>query len=122
MRVKQLGTVIFEKNNIFVNESDKPDNVMAETRMSVAGTHIVYEAQIFTPYITLNSKQYSWITAEQKLILENMWYNLGTTYTLTYENDSTDTVRMAREKKLIFTPRHEGSCDFYTVTIPLAKV
>ncbi len=121
MRVKQLGSVVFENNTIFVDESFTPDNSISEVGLSTLGTHIVYEAPIHTPYITLNSMEYSWVTAAQKTALESMWGTLDTTSTLTYENDSTVEVRMAREKKLIFTPLHEGECGFYKVIIPLAK-
>lgn len=122
MRVKQLGAVVFENNTIFVDESFNPKNVLSEMRMSGAGTHIVYESAINTPYVTLNSMEYSWVTKEQKTALELMWEALGVNYVIIYEDDSTADVRMAREKDLVFTPLSEGSCDFYKVLIPLAKV
>ena len=37
------------------------------------------------------------------------------------DDDTTVTVRMAREKAILFTPLFEGSCEFKAV-IPLAKV
>lgn len=120
--VKQLGTVTFDLNYMFIEEDSEPENVLSEVAMSVAGTHIVYEAEILTPYITLSSQNDSWITDLQKDTLEAMWANLGATYTLTYDDDTTDTVRFAREKKLIFSPLTEGYCEYFRVSIPLAKV
>ncbi len=122
MQVKQLGTIVFDHNYIHINEDSAPATVMSETSMSMAGTHIVFEAEIFTPYITLDSQQDSWITDIQKAQLETMWGQLGSTWTLTYDDDSTETVRMAREKQISFTPLFEGGCEYFRVVIPLAKM
>ena len=119
-RVKQLGTVVFSLNSLFIQEEESSNKVMGEVNMSASGSHIVYEAAITTPYITLDSKQYGWITEAQRLAIVAMWEALGTTYTLTYTDDTTETVRMAREKNLTFTPLYEGAKK-YTATIPLAK-
>jgi len=120
-RAKQLGTVIFGFNTLFIQEEMDPSSIMGETVMSAKGTHIVYEAEIFTPYITLDSKQYGWITEAQRAALITMWEQIGATFTLIYDDASTDTVRMAKEDKMSFTPLSEGSKK-YTVIIPLAKV
>jgi len=120
LRAKQLGSVEFSLNSLFIQEEMSDASVMGEAVMSAAGTHIVYEAAIHTPYITLDSMKYGWITETQRLALVAMRKQLGTTFTLTYNDDSTETVRMAREKEMVFTPLYEGS-QKYTAIIPLAK-
>lgn len=120
-RAKQLGTVTFDMNSFFIEEEFEPDNVLSETFMSAAGTHIVYEAPIHTPYITLTSGEYGRVTEAQRDAIMTMYASIGTTYTLTYKDDSTVTVRFAREKKPSFTPLFEGSTKFKAV-IPLAKI
>lgn len=120
-RVKQLDTVIFEMNTMFIQEEMDDGTILSEAILSAGGNHIVYESQINTPYITLDSKENSWVTEAQRQTLMTMWKALGATYTLTYDDNTTETVRMAREKRMVFTPIIEGS-DKYTVIIPLAKV
>ena len=122
-RAKQLGSVVFGLNTLFVQEEMSDDSIMGETAMSAAGTHIVFEAAIATPYITLDSQRYGWILDAQRVALMAMWQDIGATLTLTYDDNSTETVRMAREKKNLFkfTPLYEGSKK-YTVIVPLAKV
>lgn len=120
-RAKQLGTVVFGMNTLFIREEMDDASVMSEVVMSAAGTHIVYEAEILTPYITLDSKQYGWVTEAQRAELVSMRKQLDTTFTLTYDDDTTETVRFAKEKKMVLTPLYEGS-DKYTAVIPLAKV
>ncbi|WP_297525118.1 hypothetical protein [Sulfurovum sp.] len=119
-RAKQLGSVVFDMNSLFIREEMSPSNIMADTVMSAAGSHIVYEADILTPYITLDSKQYGWIREQQAEELKSMWGQIGLVFVLTYDDDSTETVRMAHEKQLALTPIYEGS-DKYTAVIPLAK-
>lgn len=121
LRAAQLGAVTFDVNTLFIREQYTSNSVQGEVGMSVAGSHIVYESEISTPYITLESQEYGIITEAQRSALMIMWDTIGVTYTLTYDNASTDTVRMAREKAIVFTPLFEGSCEF-TATIPLAKV
>jgi len=120
-RAKQLGSVVFEYNTLFIQEEFVNDSILADTQMSAAGTHIVYGSTIVTPYITLDSKEYGWIDETQKDVLVAMWEDFSTTQTLTYDDNTTDTVRMAVEKQLEFTPLFEGSCK-YTAVIPLAKI
>lgn len=120
-RAKQLGNVIFGLNTLFIQEEESDDSVISEMVVSAGGTHIVYESEIITPYITLDSKTFGWITEEQRVILKAMKKQLGINFTLTYDDDTTETVRIAREKKLVFTPTYEGS-EKYTAIIPLAKV
>ncbi len=120
-RAKQLGAVVFDKNTLFIQEEYSDESVMCESVMSAGGTHIVFEAEIFTPYITLDSHQHGWISEEQREDLTAMRKQLGATFTLTYDDDSTDLVRIAREKKMVFTPLSEGSA-YFTAIIPLAKM
>ena len=120
LRAKSLGSVTFETNTLFIREQYSSSEVMGEAIMSASGSHIVYEAEINTPYITLDSKQYGLITEAQREALMTMWNTLDTTYTLTYDDTTTETVRMAKEKDISFTPLFEGSCEF-TCIIPLAK-
>jgi len=122
LRAKQLGTVVFENpNTLFIQEQFSSNDVEGKVYMSASGSHIVYEAAISTPYITLDSKQYGIVTEAQRATLETMWATLDTTYTLTYDDATSDTVRMAKEKQLVFTPLWEGSVEFRAI-IPLAKV
>lgn len=119
-RAKQLGDIVFDKNALFIQEEMVNASVMSEVGMSAQGTHIVYEAEIHTPYITLDSKEHGWVTEEQCDALVEMRTGLGEIFTLTYDDDTTEEVRMANEKQLVFTPLFEGSCDFLAI-IPLAK-
>ena len=122
LRAKKLGTVIFNNpNTLFIQEQYTTSEVMGDMKMSAAGTHIVYESAINTPYITLDSKEFGLITEAQRDALMTMWNTLGAIYTLTYDDATTETVRMAKEKKIVFTPLWEGACEFRAV-IPLAKV
>lgn len=122
LRAKQLGTVIFNNpNTLFIQEQFNNGGVLGKMAMSASGTHIVNESAIYTPYITLDSKDYGIVTEAQRDTLMTMWETLDTTYTLTYDDDTTETVRMAREKKIVFTPLWEGACEFKAI-IPLAKV
>ena len=121
LRAKQLGTVEFLQNTLFIKEEYENDSVSGSMVMSAAGTHIVYESAILTPYITLDSHQYGWITEPQRAELVNMWEQLDATFTLTYDDDTTEIVRFARENQLVITPLYEGSCE-YTAVIPLAKI
>ena len=121
LRAKQLGAVVFEQNSLFIEEEEQDDSVMGETFMSAAGAHIAFVAPVHTPYITLDSKQYGWVTEAQRAELISMRTQLEATFTLTYSDDSTVEVRFAHEKKMKFTPLYEGSKK-YTVSIPLAEV
>jgi hypothetical protein len=120
-RAKQLGSVVFEYNTLFIREEFENDSILSEVYMSAARSHIVFEAEIATPYITLESHNNGWITEAQRAALVTMWKQLDTTFTLTYNDNSTETVRFAREKKMQFTPLYEGAKK-YTAVIPLAKI
>jgi hypothetical protein len=119
-RVKQLDTIIFIHNSMFIDEEETPATVTATSALSVAGSHIVNENTIKTPYITLNSKSYSWVDETQRLALIALWGN-SISFNITYTDNSTELVRFAREKSLNFTPIYEGA-DKYRAVIPLAKI
>ena len=121
-RARKLGNVEFTLNSLFIREQMQPDSKISEMQMSAAGTHIVYMADIATPYITLDSMQYGWIDDTQREELLSMWaaQDDTVTYVLTYDDNSTEIVRMAVEKEIVFTPLFEGAC-IYTAVIPLAK-
>ena len=119
LRAKQLGTVTFDTNTLFIQEQYTSNSVQGLSVVSAAGTHIAYEAEIYTPYITLDSKEHGIIDETKRDALMTMWNTLDTTYTLTYDDDTTQVVRMAKEKKIVFTPLFEGSCEFRAL-IPLA--
>ena len=57
-RAKQLGDVVFSMNSLFIQEEESDNDVFGEVVMSAAGTHIVFQSTINTPYITLEYKQY----------------------------------------------------------------
>ncbi len=120
-RAKKIGTETFAYP-LWVAEFEKPADVMSEMRMSASGKHIVYAKRIQTPYITLVSKEYGWLTEANVAALKAQFEVIdGTTYTLTYDDDTTETVRYAHEKGIEFTPLYEGAC-WYTATINLAVV
>lgn len=122
LRAKSLGAVTFNNpNTLFIQEQFNSNNVEGLVKDSAAGTQIVYEATRYTPYITLDSKQFGIVTEAQRETLMTMWDALDTNYTLTYDDDSTETVRMAHEKKIVFAELWEGACEFKAI-IPLAKV
>lgn len=119
-RATQISTTEF-LYPMWVKELKNPNTMMGDMEMSVAGTHIVYQAQIHTPYITLESRESGWLNETNMTELIALYNQLDTTFTLTYSDASTDTVRFAHEKGIIFKPTHEGSC-YYYATINLAKV
>ena len=119
-RVKSVGVLTFS-HTLWGDEYEKPSHIVGEMRRSAAGTHIVYEAEILTPYRTLNSKRHGWLTSEDVAAIKVMYDQLDTTFTLTYDDDSTEIVRFAHEKQPVFTPITEAA-KYYTVVIPLAKV
>ena len=120
-KVKQLGSIVFYKP-LFIKEFSEPDNVVGEMVMSANGTHIAYSAPINTPYVTLQTLGNSgWLDEDNVSALKLLWVALDTTYTIIYDDDSTDIVRFAHEKKPSYLPISVGAC-YYNVTIPLAKV
>lgn len=121
MRVKRLGNVMFEMNPLFVKEDDAPDDLIGMMRMAADGSHVVFAQKIITPYITLESRENGWLDDTQRLALLAMREQLGNTWELEYVDGSTETVRIAMEKQMSFTPLWEG-CDHYTAVIPLAKI
>ena len=121
MRVKQLGTVEFTMNSMFVVEDNETgSHQQGEGYLSAAGHRITYVTEILTPYITLTSMKNSWIDQSQVDTLMSMWDSYGD-FTLTYADDSTVDVNFAYDKKMVFTPTHEGSNKFLA-TIPLVRL
>ena len=122
LRAKMLGAIEFVENTLFIEEEfNDNSSSKAEVVLSATGEHIVYEMEILTPYITLNSRQYGWISEDQRDSLVLMRKQLDTTFVLTYDDGTTETVRFAREKDMVFESTFEGS-DKYTAIIPLAKI
>lgn len=121
MRVKRLGNVMFDFNSLFVVEDEAPANVTGTMRLAADGSHVAFAQRIVTPYITLESRENGWINDAQRLELLDMWGQLDATWELEYVDGSVETVRMAHEKQLNFTPLWEG-CDDYTAVIPLARI
>ncbi len=118
-RVKGIGALTF-MHTLWVDEFENPSQIMGETVISAAGTHIVYEAEIKTPYITLISKRNGWLNESDIAYIKAMYSLLDTEHILTYDDNTTETVRFAHEKKPKFTPVSESS-KYYTAVIPLAK-
>lgn len=121
LKVKQIGTVTFDQGYADLLEELSDDTIIGETVMSAAGTHISYVAEIVTPYITVDSGGHAWITDAQRIELISMRRQLESTFTITYSDDSTDTVRFAHEKKMEFSEVSKG-IEVFSALIPLAKV
>jgi len=119
-RAKGLGALTLTYM-LWVDEYEKPNHIMSEAQMSADGNHIVYQAEIFTPYRTLTSKRHGWLTEDDITALKTMYSQLDTNFVLIFDDETTESVRFAHEKPLVFTPLFEGS-DYYTAVIPLAKV
>lgn len=121
LRASQLGSVTFDFNTLFIQEEYVPNAVMGDSIKSAAGTDIVYSALDNTPTITLDSKDNGIIEEADRVALIAMWKTINTTYTLTYDNSTTETVRFRHEAPPQFSELWEGACRFLAV-IPLAKV
>ena len=119
-KVKQIGDIVLHKP-LFVKEFNEPNDMQGQMVMSTVGTHIVYTAPIITPYITLETKEGSgWLDEDNVTDLKALWIS-GLQYDIIYTDDTTDTVRFANEKQIVFTSISIGAC-YYNVIIPLAKV
>ena len=115
-----LGGVTFDYP-LFVKEYDSPTyDKMATMRMSAARTHIVYVADVVTPYITLESRDDGWMSQPVVDALKALISNIGAEYQLVYDDGTSDTVRVAHEARIQFTPLFDCSLE-YTSTITLAK-
>lgn len=118
--IKQIGTVVLD-SPLYILEYDVPNDIMGEVAMSASGSHIAYSALIATPYRTAESRENSgWLSVAQMDALKALWI-AGTTFLITYDDDSTETVRMANEKQISFEEISLGLC-IYQGTIPMAKV
>ncbi len=119
-RAVSIDAVTFDYK-LYVSELNAPDNILSEVNISESGMHIVWQSEIQTPYITLVSKEHGWIYQDTKDALLAQYAQLGTTFLLTYDDASTDTVRFAHEKGIVFIPLYEGAC-IYTAEINLAVI
>lgn len=118
--IKQIGSVVLD-SPLYIEEFNSPNTMMGEVVMSSAGSHIAYSAQITTPYRTAGSRSDSgWITEQNMVDLKALWES-GTTFLITYDDDSTETCRMAHEKQISFDEIALGTCIYNTI-IPMAKV
>ncbi len=120
-RATQLGTVTFDTNSMFILEEFSPTNRPSESVESAANTDIVWVAIDSTPQITLESRSYGLITDAQRRTLLDMFEDVTSTYTLTYNDATTTQVRFRWEEPPTFEETYEGSCR-YTATIPLATI
>jgi len=119
-RAVSIGAVTFE-HKLHVIELNKPNDVNAEVAITEAQMHVIWQAEMLTPYITLTSMQYGWLTQANKDTLRDQYSMLDTTFTLSYDDGTSDQVRFAQELGMSFTPLSEG-CNIYTGEINLAKV
>lgn len=119
--IKQIGSVVLE-SPLYINEFDEPNDQMGEVEMSSLGSHIVFTAPINTPYRTAGSRgQSGWLSEQNVIDLKAMWNAPEVTFQITYDDDSTESCRMAVEKQISFDEISLGTC-IYTGTIPMAKV
>ena len=109
MKAKQLGAVVFEYPQEVVRECF----VKGEKRVSAAGTKIVYESPMYSPDITLASATDDWLSLNNVNDLTAMCGQINTTFTLTYEDNSTEEVVFDHSKTISFNEIKEGSCFFY---------
>ncbi len=116
MKAKQLGLTVFE----YPQEVSTECIVTGVTHRSAAGTNITYESSIQAPYITLISDADDWLSETDKDAIMTMCGQINTTFTLTYEDDTTDTVRFDHSKELMLEEIADGVC-FYYGTIYLMK-
>ncbi len=119
-RAVSIGGVTFDFKLHYL-ELDEPNDIQSEASISESGVHIVWQNKIQTPYITLSSKDYGWVYQSTKDAILALYEALDTTYTLSFDDGSSETVRFAHERGINFTPHFEG-CDTYTAQINLAKV
>lgn len=116
----QLDSIVFD-HSLFIEEEDAPNNIQSEVNLTESGVHVVWQSEIKTPYITLISKNHGWLKQSTKDAIMALYNQYESTFVVTYDDLSTDTVRFAHERGLSFTPIFEGS-EHYTTQINLAKV
>ena len=119
-RAVKLDGVVFDYP-LYVKEYEEPDDFMAEVLRSTVGTDIVYVARVFTPPITLLSKESGWLSLATVNGLKAIFDTIGVAHTLTYEDGQTEQVRVAHERKPVFSELFECS-DQFLVMLPLAKI
>jgi hypothetical protein len=119
-RAVSIGSTVFDYK-LYIIENDEPNNINTEVSTTEAQMHVIWQAEMLTPYITLTSKEHGWIKQATKDALISQYSLLETTFILSYDDGTTDNVRFAQEKGISFVPLSEG-CDIYTTQINLAKV
>ncbi len=119
-RAVSLGGVVFDYK-LYVLQLDAPEDILSEVAITEAGVHAVWQNKVLTPYITLSSKQHGWLSQSVKDSIIALYEQLDTTFTLEYDDGSTDEVRFAHENGISFTPLNEG-CNVFLGQINLAKV
>ena len=119
-RAVSIGGVVFG-HKMYMLELDEPSNIVSEVAISEAGTHIVWQSEILTPYITLESREQGWIEQAEKDLIMELYSQFEATFVLVFDDESEENVRFAHEKGIPFTPISEGS-SIYTAQISLAVV
>jgi len=119
-RAVSLGGITFDYK-MYYKELDEPNNIQSEIELSESGVHLIWQSEILTPYITLESKTHGWLTQSTKDALFALYGQFESIYTLVFDDGSTEDVRFAHERGISFTPVVEG-CDTFTAQINLAKV
>lgn len=117
MKAKQLGAVTFE----YPQEVLRECSVKGEKVRSASGTNIIFESILYTPDITLSSAEDDWLSLQNVEDLSVMCEQIDTTFTLTYEDDTTEEVMFDHSKSVSFSEIQTGVC-FYYGNIPLVKV
>ncbi len=117
MKAVQLGNVVFE----YPQEVLRACSVMSEKFKSAAGTSIVYEAKDYNPEMTISSAPDDWLSLENITELQAMCEEMGQSYTLRYEDGSSEEVRFDHTRQMTFSEILLGTC-FYYGSIPLEKI
>jgi len=119
-KVKQVESIVLQYP-MWLDEFYTPKNMIGENRMSAAGVAVMYEASIKTPTRTLLSRESGWLSEDNITDLKTLWSVVGNTFSIIYDDDSTDVVAFDRSRALSFTEVSEGMCE-YTAVIPMMKV
>ena len=126
MMVKKIGDIVLD-NKMWVLEEDTSTKVDAKASRTIGGGLVVYELQNrgSAQFVTLDSKNNGWQSeATRDAIIAIADGSLGSTTTITYDDDSVEEVRFAHETRggaVQFKPIFEGS-SWYTAKIYFGKV
>lgn len=123
-RAISLGTVTFDRKLYYANEYEST-GVSASSQRTIDGGVIVWEqANLDSVKDIILDSGTNYPISETNLqeVIALADGSLGQSYTLTFEDLSTETVRFKHEANPVEAePLWEGACDFF-VTIKLAKV